>query len=159
MFKGPSKLVEFTPASFAELVEDRSSSSTTDTASMWLVYFFAPWSPQCLYLAPVMAEISLQYSNEKLRFGKIDVSRWPAMAKKYKINLLGEYGNQLPTLIMFGKDGKESGRIPHVYNDGKVAAGKFRKKDIVAAFDLEGGGSSSAGGGAGGGGKKKKKNN
>ena len=81
------------------------------------------------------------------------------MAKKYKINLLGEYGNQLPTLIMFGKDGKESGRIPHVYNDGKVAAGKFRKKDIVAAFDLEGGGSSSAGGGAGGGGKKKKKNN
>lgn len=122
---------DFNPASFAEVVEDRSDSTVS-----WLIEFYAPWAPQCLYLEPVLAEISLQYSSERLRFGKIDVSRWPALAKRYKISIRGENGNQLPTLIMF-EQGKESGRIPHVYNDGKVAAGKYRKSDIVTAFALE----------------------
>lgn len=131
MFKGPSRMEDFTPASFAELVEDRADSNVA-----WLVEFFAPWAPQCLYLEPVIAELSLKYSSEHLRFGKMDVSRWPALAKKYKISVRGENGNQLPTLIMFEK-GKEGGRIPHVYNDGKVAAGKFRRHDIVTAFALD----------------------
>ncbi|KAH7618020.1 putative Thioredoxin-related transmembrane protein 2 [Nannochloris sp. 'desiccata'] len=129
-YKGPSRIEDFTPASFAEIVEDRSDSNVS-----WLVEFFAPWAPQCLYLEPVIAELSLQYSSPTLRFGKIDVSRWPALAKRYKISIRGEDGNQLPTLIMF-ENGKERGRIPHVYNDGKVAAGKFRKNDIVTAFAL-----------------------
>ncbi len=58
------------------------------------------------------------------------------MAKKYKINVRGDQGNQLPTLIMFEK-GAEAGRIPHVYADGKVASGKFRRGDIVTAFALD----------------------
>ena len=122
---------DFTPASFAELVEDRTDGDVT-----WLVEFFAPWAPQCLYLEPVIAELSLKYSFEHLRFGKLDVSRWPAMAKKYKISVRGENGNQLPSLIIFEK-GKETGRIPHVYSDGKVASGKFRRHDIVTAFGLD----------------------
>ena len=80
------------------------------------------------------------------------------MAQRYKISIRGDQGNQLPTLIMFEK-GKESGRLPHVYSDGKVASGKFRRHDIVTAFALEeraaGDGTmkKSGGGGGGGGGK------
>ena len=33
---------------------------------------------------------------------------------------------QLPTLILFQK-GKEAARVPHVYPDGKVAGGKYRR--------------------------------
>ncbi len=33
---------------------------------------------------------------------------------------------QLPTLILFQK-GKETARVPHVYPDGKVAGGKYRR--------------------------------
>ena len=158
-YKGPSRMEDFTPASFAEIVEDR-----TESPVSWLVEFYAPWAPQCLYLEPVLAEISLQYSSETLRFGKIDVSRWPALAKRYRISIRGENGNQLPTLIMFEK-GKESGRIPHVYNDGKVAAGKYRKNDIVTAFALgekqtgsKGGNLKKKGSGSGGSATGKKKN-
>lgn len=121
----------FTPASFAERVEEH----TNESDPCWLVTFFAPWAPQCLYLEPIIAELSLKYSMDSLRFGKIDVSKWPSIAKKYNISLTG-ISNQLPTIIMFEK-GKEIGRIPHVYSDGRVAAGRFRKHDIVRAFELE----------------------
>jgi thiol-disulfide isomerase/thioredoxin len=130
-FKGPARLEYFTPASFAEMVEERLHAGSP----VWLVTFFAPWAPQCLYLEPVIAELSLKYSTENLRFGKIDVSRWPNMAHKYNIALSG-VSPQLPTLILFEK-GKETARIPYVYEDGRVASGRFRRHDIVQAFDLE----------------------
>lgn len=158
LYAGPSRVEEFTPASFAELVEDRADSDVT-----WLINFFAPWAPQCLYLEPVIADLSLAYSSEKLRFGKVDVSRWPGLAKKYRINVRGEKGNQLPTLAMFER-GAEAGRIPHVYADGKVASGKFRRGDIVTAFALDerkggGGGAKGATAAKAGGGKAAKKKN
>jgi len=130
LFKGPARMEYFTPASFAELVEDR-----RDSDIAWLVEFFAPWAPQCLYLEPVIAELSLKYSGPTLRFGKIDVSRWPAMSTKFNINVTGA-SNQVPTLIMYER-GRETGRIPYVSKAGQVAAGKFRRQDIVTAFNLE----------------------
>ena len=45
--------------------------------------------------------------------------------------------NQLPTLILF-KGGKEVARIPHVFKDGSFVRGRYRKKDIVTGFDLDG---------------------
>ena len=159
LFQGPAKMEYFTPASFADLVEDRQEGDVA-----WLVEFFAPWAPQCLFLEPVIAELSLTYGTPSLRFGKVDVSRWPAMAGKYNVSVTG-VSNQLPTLVMF-EMGKETGRIPHVAKDGTVASGKFRRGDIVTAFALgeraekaaerAAGAATGKGKGGGSGGKKKR---
>lgn len=149
LFKGPARLEYLTPASFAEMIEERKDSDVS-----WLVEFFAPWAPECVFLEPVIAELSLKYTTPTRRFGKIDVSRWPAMASKYNISTTG-MSNQLPTLIMFER-GKEVGRIPHVDKDGKVAAGKFRRHDIITAFMLDGKGEKDAGKGGKSGSKKKR---
>jgi thiol-disulfide isomerase/thioredoxin len=130
-YRGETKMTEFTPQTLVDNVEGESDKSVT-----WIVELFAPWSPQCLVLEPVLAEISTKYSSEKLKFGKIDVSRWPSVAKTYNVNLTG-VSDQLPTIIRF-RQGKEDGRIPQVSNDGKkVYSGKYRKHDIIAAFELD----------------------
>ena len=130
-YKGKMRIVELNPETFEEVVEGEKDPSVT-----WIVELYAPWSPQCLYLEPVIAEISNQYGSNALKFGKVDVSRWPSIAKKYKVNLNG-LQDQLPTIVRFQK-GKEDGRIPQVSEDGKkVYGGKFRKQDIITAFELD----------------------
>jgi len=149
VYKGPARMEYFTPASFKELVEDRTGdddhggaegeeedSSSSSSPPAWIISFFAPWAPQCIYLEPVIADLSLKYTNpQTLRWGKVDVSRWPSLAKDYNISLQGA-SPQLPTLALFVK-GKEQGRIPHVFADGRVSGGKIRREDIVAGFKLD----------------------
>lgn len=66
-----------------------------------------------------------RYSSDTLRFAKLDLARWPHVAKEHRIDMAGA-SPQLPTLIMFEK-GKEIARIPHVFSDGSVAKGRYRK--------------------------------
>lgn len=134
-YRGPSNIRRFTPASFAEAIASETHSKNSKVT--WLIEFYAPWAPHCLHLEPVFAELSLQYGSEDLKFGILDVSQWPLTAKQYQVSIRGDQGNQLPTLIMF-KNGKEIGRIPHVYEDGRVASGgTIRRRDIVTAFELD----------------------
>lgn len=127
-FDGPTKIVDLNPQNFTLLVEKDSKRET------WIVEFFAPWSPQCLALEPAFAEISNEYASDTLQFGKLDVSEWPSMAKKFKIQLNG-FSDQLPTIIKF-ENGIEKARIPFISPSGKVSKGKFRKHDILVAFDM-----------------------
>ncbi len=101
----------------------------------YIVELFAPWSPQCLVLEPVFAELSRTYGTDRRRFGKLDISRWPAMAKELKVDLNG-VTDQLPTFVSF-RNGKEVKRIPIVAESGKVYGGRIRRQDLVAVFDLE----------------------
>ncbi|KAL4853602.1 Thioredoxin-related transmembrane protein 2 [Chlorella vulgaris] len=131
IFRGASCLEHFTPASFHSMVLQ--DPQPADVA--WLVEFYAPWAPPCIHLEPVFAELSLTYTNDKLRFGKVDASRWSQLAKQHKVAVYGALP-QLPTFVLFEK-GKEVGRIPHVFEDGSVASMKIRRQDIVVAFGLE----------------------
>lgn len=128
-YSGPASYTTFTPASFSQSVEENKGKTE------WIVEFFAPWSPNCLSLEPVFAEISNQFSSDEIKFGKVDISRWPAMATKFNIQVTG-VADQLPTIIKFSK-GKEVSRIPYVSSTGKVSKGKYRRADILAVFDLE----------------------
>jgi thiol-disulfide isomerase/thioredoxin len=130
-YRGKMKIEELTPETFVEVVEGEKDTSVT-----WIIELYAHWSPQCLYLEPVIADISNNYGSNTVKFGKVDVSRWPSIAKKYRVNLNG-LQDQLPTILRFRK-GKEDGRIPQISEDGKkVYGGKFRKQDIIAAFELD----------------------
>lgn len=130
VYRGQSRMFFLTPAALAHVLKEQSTSKMK-----WLIIFFAPWAPQCIHLEPVFAEISMKYSSKQLRFGKIDVSRWPIAAKEHKVFIQNGNVDQLPTIIMF-ENGKETGRIPHVYDDGTVAVKRLYKDDIIAAFCL-----------------------
>jgi thiol-disulfide isomerase/thioredoxin len=132
VFRGESRLVNLTPAALAHILKEQANEKMK---MKWLIVFFAPWAPQCVHLEPVFAEISMKYTSKQLRFGKIDVSRWPIAAKDHKIFIQNGNVDQLPTIIMF-ENGKETGRIPHVYDDGTVAVKRLYKDDIIAAFGL-----------------------
>ena len=129
VYEGPNSITFLTPASFHDKVVKRHGNVD------WLVVFFAAWSPPCVHLEPVVAELSLKYGTGSLQFGKVDVGRWPHVAKEHRV-VVSPTSNQLPTLILFRK-GQEVGRIPHVFRDGSVAKGRFRKNDIVKGFELE----------------------
>ena len=62
-----------------------------------LVDFYADWCGPCRMLAPVVDEVSAQYS-EDLVVGKVDVDKCPELAKQFRVM-------SIPTLILF-KDGQ-----------------------------------------------------
>lgn len=138
-YDGPDSLHYLTPALFDEKVIRCRTTATSNrddaSTSMWLVEFYASWSPPCVQIEPLVADISLRYATHLLSFGKLDVGRWPHVAKQHGI-AVGGSSRQLPTFIMF-RDGKEIGRVPHVYADGSIAKGRYRKQDLIKAFELD----------------------
>ena len=145
-YSGPDSLHYLTPATFDEIVirnrgrePARGGRAAGPAAArgdpMWLVEFYASWSPPCIQIEPMIADISLRYTTPLVKFAKLDVGRWPRVAKQYGIHV-GGTSKQLPTFIMF-RDGAEIGRIPHVFRDGSVAKGRYRRQDIVKAFELD----------------------
>lgn len=75
---------------------------------------------------------------ENLKFGKIDVGRYPDAAAKYHVSDAST-SKQLPTLILF-KNGKEVERRPYADHRGKLVKFLFSLvlyhlyKDLVLEF-------------------------
>lgn len=82
-----------------------------------LVDFFATWCGPCRMLAPILDEISAEFSD--VTFLKVDVDENPALANTYEIR-------NLPTLLVF-KDGKVVAR-----NVG--TATKFEVEELFTPF-------------------------
>lgn len=61
---------------------------------------------------------SERYSLDNLKFGKVDVGRFPDLAKKYYIDD-SSFSRQLPTVIIF-KNGEEHMRRPAIDSKGKL---------------------------------------
>jgi hypothetical protein len=77
-----------------------------------------------------------RYVLENLKFGKVDVGRYPDAAKKYNIND-SSMSRQLPTVILF-KNGKEITRRPAADNRGKLVKFFFSEvKDFGYNYDLQ----------------------
>jgi len=126
-YKGPEKIIYFRSNGLKEELELRADGLT------WVVAFYAAWSPACINFAPVFSKISSAYNLPNLKFGKIDVGRYPEVGDEHHINT-SPLTRQLPTVIMF-QDGKETGRVPAILN-GKVQKFLFKEEDIVNTFDL-----------------------
>lgn len=63
-------------------------------------------------------QMHFRYNTKYLKFGKIDVSRYPDVAQKFNIND-SALSRQLPTVIMF-KNGEETFRRPIFDSKGKT---------------------------------------
>jgi thioredoxin-like negative regulator of GroEL len=125
-YKGPENITYFRANSLAEELQ-------RDLKVVWLVTFYAAWSPSCINFTNVFAKLSADYSLPNLKFGKLDVGRYAEQAEQYHVNT-SALSSQLPTMVMF-QDGKEMGRVPAIVN-GKVQKFFFKEEDLVAAFDM-----------------------
>lgn len=79
------------------LTKENFEAEVLQTDKPVLVDFWATWCGPCRMLAPVVDEVSAQYS-EDLVVGKVDVDKCPELAKQFRVM-------SIPTLILF-KDGK-----------------------------------------------------
>lgn len=127
-YSGPEKVTYFrTAAGLSEELE-------RDRRVSWLIVFYAAWNPACVNFAPIFAQISAEYALDNMKFGKIDVGRYPDAAKKFHVND-SSMSRQLPTLILF-KDGKEVTRRPAADNRGKLVKFFFSADNVKVSFDL-----------------------
>lgn len=127
-YSGPENVTYFR----TEVALDDELQSDTDVT--WLIAFYAVWNPACVNLAPIFSELSSEYHLPNLRFGKVDVGRFPETAKKYYISV-SSLSRQLPTIIFF-KNGKEILRRPCADAKGKLQTFFFSKDNIKAACNL-----------------------
>jgi len=103
----------------------------------WIIEFYAAWSPACVDFVPTFAEISNKYSLDNLKYGKIDVTRYPDVAAQYKIDVSAlKQSHQLPTLILF-ENGKEKMRKPYIDILGKkVIPYSFTEQNVMKDFKI-----------------------
>lgn len=128
VYKGPEKVVYFQGKALDdELHKDRKC--------IWFITFFTAWSPACSNLAPIFAKLSAEYTLDNLKFGKIDVGRYPDAAKHYHINDTA-FSVQLPTISIF-KECKEVERRPCLDAKQKFQRFYFTEDNIKAGFDLD----------------------
>lgn len=108
---------------------------TKNPNRVWLIAFYTVWNPACVNFAPIFAQLSNEYDLGNLKFGKIDIGRYPDAGKKYQVSD-SSMSKQLPTLILF-KEGKEYVRRPIADTKGKLIRFLFSYENIIAAFDLK----------------------
>ncbi|CAL1547698.1 unnamed protein product [Lymnaea stagnalis] len=126
VYQGPESIVYFRGPNLCDEI-------ARDKRVTWLITFYVAWSPKCVNLAPVFSEISNEYNLENLKFGKIDISRYPNIAEKYEINT-GALSRQLPTIILF-QEGKETERRP-IPTKHVTLKFDFTKPNIIKEFKL-----------------------
>lgn len=127
-YKGPENVTYFR-TEFAlddELERDKNV--------VWFVTFYTVWNPACVNFASIFSELSSEYHLDSLRFGKVDVGRFPSVGQKYHVSD-SSLSRQLPTVICF-RDGKEILRRPSVDANGKLQKFFFSQDNLKAAFNL-----------------------
>ncbi|CAG9770055.1 unnamed protein product [Ceutorhynchus assimilis] len=126
-YAGPSNVIYFRGEQ--GLTEQIASDKAT-----WLIAFYTVWNPACVNFAPVFSKLSIDYGLENLKFGKIDIGRYPEAGQKYHVSD-SSLSKQLPTIILF-QEGKEAMRRPMADTKGKLIKFLFSEENIKLAFGL-----------------------
>ncbi|KAI9484443.1 hypothetical protein BDB00DRAFT_855745 [Zychaea mexicana] len=141
-YQGPTKIAELSETKFREEVQrkrladgpritevtsesEEGPSTTTATkrkdkgkgkagqyTKYWVVMLYANWSLACLNFEAVLAKLSLQYSADHIKFGKIDIDMYSDLAEEYGISR-DPASFDLPTLLLF-RDGAQIRRLPEL---------------------------------------------
>lgn len=103
-YRLPSSITTLNSASF----DDRITRNKHRT--IYVVWLHATWSARCSQLSPILASLAKSYSHPRLRFARLDVSKFPATAEKLGVSVSAA-SKELPAIICFNQ-GKEVARIP-----------------------------------------------
>ncbi|KAM9327130.1 thioredoxin-related transmembrane protein 2 [Gastrophryne carolinensis] len=127
LYLGPEHIKYFNDKTIEEEIQ-------SDRRVIWLVEFFANWSSECQSFAPIYAELSLKYNCAGLKFGKVDIGRYPDVSTRYGVST-SPLSKQLPTLILF-QGGKEVLRRPQVDKKGRAVSWSFTQENVIREFNL-----------------------
>lgn len=127
-YGGPDKIIYFRG------IKDLEEEIARDPKITWVITFYAVWNPLCTSFAPIFAKLSSDYDLENLKFGKVDVGRYPDAAKTFQIDD-SSFSKQLPTIVLF-QDGKEVMRRPVKDNKGKFVKFLFSEENVKRIFGL-----------------------
>lgn len=127
-YSGPDKVIYFRG------VQGLEEELARDKKSTWIIAFYTVWNPACVDFAPVFAKLSSDYYLENLKFGKVDIGRYPDAGQKYKIDD-SSLSKQLPTVILF-QEGKEVIRRPMTDSKGKFIKFVFSEENIKQVYGL-----------------------
>ncbi|KIH51182.1 hypothetical protein ANCDUO_18734 [Ancylostoma duodenale] len=83
---------------------------------------------------PVILQDQKRFSLPNLRFGKLDIGRWPKEAERFRVNA-HPTSRQLPTICLF-KDAKELKRRPLVNESRRAIPFVFNQDNCILEFDL-----------------------
>ncbi|XP_057668027.1 thioredoxin-related transmembrane protein 2 homolog [Diorhabda carinulata] len=128
-YSGPDKVTYFRG------VQALDEELQRDKKITWIITFYAVWNPACVNFAPVFAKLSSEYDLDNLKFGKVDIGRYPDAGKKYQVND-SSVSRQLPTVILF-QEGKEVIRRPMGDSKGKLIKFSFTEENVIHVFGLK----------------------
>ena len=102
------KVFEVTDNNFGETIEG--------TTGLTIIDFWAAWCGPCRMVAPIVAELAEDFSEQGLKVGKLDVDQNPGIASRFGIR-------SIPSILFF-KDGKHVdtviGAVPRPFLEAKV---------------------------------------
>lgn len=127
LYLGPEHIKYFSDKTIEEEMQ-------SDRRVSWIVEFFANWSSECQSFAPIYAELSLKYNCAGLKFGKVDIGRYPDVSTRYNVSP-SPLSKQLPTLMLF-QGGKEVLRRPQVDKKGRAVSWSFTQENVIREFNL-----------------------
>ncbi|XP_073540455.1 thioredoxin-related transmembrane protein 2 [Phyllobates terribilis] len=127
LYLGPEHIKYFSDKTIEEEMQ-------SDRRVSWIVEYFANWSSECQSFAPIYAELSLKYNCAGLKFGKVDIGRYPDVSTRYNVST-SPLSKQLPTLILF-QGGKEILRRPQVDKKGRAVSWTFSQENVIREFNL-----------------------
>lgn len=79
-----------------EINDKNFSEEITNSDSIVVVDFWAPWCGPCKMLSPVIEELAKEMGKE-VKFAKVNVDENPLISSKYRIA-------SIPTVMVFSKD-------------------------------------------------------
>jgi len=127
-YSGPQNIVYFRdPHSFKEEI-------SKEKKTTWMVEFYTVWNPSCVNFAPVFGELSAKYYLENLKFGKVDLARFPEIGAEFRIST-SALSKQLPTMILF-REGKPEMFRPNWDASGKLIKFHMNLDNIIQAFAM-----------------------
>ncbi|KAG8538441.1 hypothetical protein GDO81_022655 [Engystomops pustulosus] len=127
LYLGPEHIKYFSDKTIEEEMQ-------ADRRVTWIVECFANWSSECQSFAPIYAELSLKYNCAGLKFGKVDIGRYPDVSTRYNVSP-SPLSKQLPTLILF-QGGKEVMRRPQIDKKGRAVSWSFTQENVIREFNL-----------------------
>lgn len=131
-YRLPESILTLNHVSFQQTIADN------NYRTIHVLWCHATWSARCSQLAPVLAALAKAYTHPRIKFCRLDVSKFPGVAEKLSVSISAA-SKQLPTLLCFVK-GKEVARIPIVDSAGRIPVEwkrGFKPGDVARALQLD----------------------